>query len=129
MLKIKLCRVHDHAVLCRLERGDGAVHVVIVTQPLLLENLLVGFSRAARGKLQKTALCAFFGRCRKVDLDLGVRQNDCADVASVHDHTVPARKLALHFQQERPHGGQSGYIGCVKRNIRQTDIRRHILSV
>ena len=47
---------------------------------------------------EAAAARALLGRSRQVNFEVGVRQNDCADVAPVHDDASLARDVALHLE-------------------------------
>ena len=59
---------------------------------------LIGIRRTLLLQLEPAAACAHLRRGGQKDLHIGIRQNDRADVAPVHDDASLARDIALHLE-------------------------------
>jgi hypothetical protein len=55
------------------------------------------------------AACPFFNTCREKDLEIGVRENNRADIPPFHDPAFLQSQFALKRHESLPHLGKGGH--------------------
>ena len=79
----------------RAERGDGALRVDLVAAAEVLKHHLLGYRCSVADELGVAAARALLGRGVEIDLEVGVGQDDGADIAAGHHDRVLAGEVAL----------------------------------
>ena len=105
------------------------MRIVIIALLELAQHVGIRLLNALLLQLAVAALRAALRRGGQEDFQPGVRQDDRADIAPVHDGTVRAREIALHIQQKRAHDWQRRHTRGKQRHLRQADRVRDVLAV
>ena len=69
---------------------------------------------------------ALLGRGIEIDLHVGVRKDDRADVAAFHDDAAAGAHLPLAFDEHRPHARQARDGRRRAIDLRRADRARHV---
>ena len=92
-------RVDDHGVGRRVERRCGAGAIDLVSRGQRRPDLADRIRSGRMGRIGRAPARAFLGRRVEIQLDVGLRKDDGADVAPFHHDAAAGAELPLTFDQ------------------------------
>lgn len=100
LFKVQAAGIDMHGVLRRAQRAAARLVSCSSRYSMSFRTSSKLASTPLASKLEHAALCALLSAGGEEYLEVGVKENNGADIASVHDDIVLTCKLALHLKQE-----------------------------
>ena len=126
--------INNHRIFGLAERRLGTMGIAVIAVIHIRQHSLVIGLLAFGNQFVVTALCTHFRRSGKEQLELGVREHDRTDVATVHDDTfVIAHPLLLrneirtHLFDLRDTAGAVSCLKCTNLRLYIFAVERHVL--